>query len=319
MAAQKAVYAWVHGNPALNNGTRTTPVYNLTLGDRANTSRVGNLSGYTDFYSSHIYPELGRPAVVSLGSQFAGRQCGCAGKGRRHHGSWVLTQPDPISPDQATVAKYDLEFLLDAYKAGVSRTYLFELIDEYTDPNGTDRLNHYGLFNADGTPKLAATAIHNFMSLLDDAGAARDAFTPGSLSYSLSGMPASGVNTDDGSWVSGGNDLLMQRSDGTFVLALWNEQKAWHWDWRNPSDYHPISVPPVPVTLHLLQSSQSIQVFDPLASSTTPNATFANAKDVSLSLPDHPILIVIKPDTGKISSGDQAAGELSTKPVTVGQ
>ena len=88
--------------------------------------------------------------------------------------------------------------------------------------------------NPDGTAKPAGTAIHNLTTLLADTGANAATFAPGSLAYTLGGTTAND------------NTLLMQKSDGSYWLSLWNENDAAH-----------------NVTLTLPAAAQ-IKVFDPL-------------------------------------------------------
>ena len=66
-------------------------------------------------------------------------------------------------------AKCTLTTLLDAYQKGVAKTYLYELIDDAAI-RSTSLEAHFGLFNADGSPKLAAMAIHNLTKILSDTG-----------------------------------------------------------------------------------------------------------------------------------------------------
>ena len=80
--------------------------------------------------------------------------------------------------------------MLDAVAQGVPATYLYELLDEWPDPNNTDREQHFGLFNNDGTPKQAAAALHNLTTILADPG--NRAATGSGIAYTMSNMPASG-------------------------------------------------------------------------------------------------------------------------------
>ena len=67
----------------------------------------------------------------------------------------------------------------------------------------------------DSTPKEAAAAIHNLMAILEDPGASAETFTPTSLIYSLSGMPATNGN------------FVVHKSTGAFYIVLWNETQIW--------------------------------------------------------------------------------------------
>lgn len=52
----------------------------------------------------------------------------------------------------------------------MSATYLYELFDRDSSASNTNPEANFGLFNSDGTPKLAATAIHNLTTILADDG-----------------------------------------------------------------------------------------------------------------------------------------------------
>lgn len=54
-----------------------------------------------------------------------------------------------------------IETLVALWSAGAERVYLYELLDE-SDKAGTQ--GHYGLFNADWSPKPVATALRNFLA-----------------------------------------------------------------------------------------------------------------------------------------------------------
>ena len=171
----------------------------------------------------------------------------------------------------------DARHALDDFSNGVTATYLYQLQDGGTDPGGSNPELHYGLFHADGTPKLAATAIHNLTSLLADTGTQAQAFAPATLQYSVSGLPASG------------NQNLLEKSDGTFDLVLWAEPQIW-----NTTTNQENTITPASVTVSLSQTYKSINVYDPLFG-TAPIATYTNTNALKVSLADHPLIISIAP------------------------
>ena len=83
---------------------------------------------------------------------------------------WHTTgnRQDASSVSEGVQAKYLLDGLLDASKAGNVKTYLYELLDQNTGDGISE--NNFGLFHSDGTPKPAATAVHNLVAILDDSG-----------------------------------------------------------------------------------------------------------------------------------------------------
>ncbi len=95
-----------------------------------------------------------------------------------------------------------------ASRTATSKLYYYALFD--------DGSGNFGLMNQDGTPKTAGTALHDLITLLADTGPNAATFTPGSLSFTLSGNQS----TD--------NTLLIQKSNGSDWLALWDETAGTH-------------------------------------------------------------------------------------------
>lgn len=95
------------------------------------------------------------------------------------------------------------------FAAGVSRTYLYELVDEFPDPGLTDAEKHFGLLDNALQPKPQFRALARLVDTVRDAGAAR---APRGLHYQLADQ--------------GGNlrQLLLSRSDGSWQLLLWRAE-----------------------------------------------------------------------------------------------
>ena len=118
----------------------------------------------------------------------------------------------------------------------------YELGDDQPD-NGTDQ-THYGLFFINQVPKGGAAVLNAFMQIVSDTGVDAASFSPGSLSYTLSGMP------------SNGESLLLQTSNGTFILCLW----------ANASIYVsgiPTVAGPWNVTVAFGSEQSAVNIFDP--------------------------------------------------------
>ena len=49
---------------------------------------------------------------------------------------------------------------------GIDRVYLYQLLDGKIDPRGNNPQLHFGLFNADGSPKAAAKALQSLFAIL---------------------------------------------------------------------------------------------------------------------------------------------------------
>lgn len=107
-------------------------------------------------------------------------------------------------PD-AYIAKYMPRVLLEQYMHGIQRTYLYELADNQYSGGS------YGLLRADGSQKPAYVALQSLMRLLADPGSG---YTTAQLQYGLAGAAADV------------HHLLLQRRDGTYLLALWIEEPS---------------------------------------------------------------------------------------------
>jgi hypothetical protein len=187
--------------------------------------------------------------------------------------------------DETTQAKLVLNTYADAAQLGSKATDVYNLLDAYPDPSGTDQGAHYGLFRLDNSPKPAATAIHNLTSILQDSGPDSSSFSAGSLAYSVTGLPDTGYTS------------LTEKSSGSFQIMIWNEPAVW-----DLGSHQPIADSSTSVTVDLGQNFDTVQVFDPLQSADAVQI-FHNVTALSLDLSDH--LLIVQ------ASGAQAA---STSP-----
>ena len=273
-AYQTALYAAVKATPDLADAA----VYNLTLGGVGADAYqgLGNLSSVATDGNVHAYYSNGLPPASTL--QYA---VGLAAASTPSDPT-VITETDynsglvsgSVSAD--VQARYDLDLLMDATKDGVQATYLYEMLDEQADPNDTNSQDHYGLFNSDGTPKEAATAIHNLMAILSDTGSSASSFTPGALAYTVSGLPASG------------DTLLMEKSNGTYELVVWAEPEIW-----NAATNSAIAATPRQTTVQFAGIRSEVKVLDPLTGTTISDSL--NVTSVTLSVTDHPLVVEVEP------------------------
>ncbi|CAH2601481.1 conserved protein of unknown function [Rhodovastum atsumiense] len=170
---------------------------------------------------------------------------------------------------------YTLDLALNAFKAGCKLTNLYELFDENMGyaAQGIAFEDHWGLFNANGTPKAAATYLRNMMSVLGDSGANAGGFAPGSLNYSVSGLG------------SNGQTLLMQKSGGVYDIAVWANASVF-------TGGHAGTAPTQNVTVNLGGTYGSVKVYDPVRGSNAVQ-TLSNVSSVRLGVTDHPLIIEV--------------------------
>lgn len=151
--------------------------------------------------------------------------------------------------------------LLNLYLAQFKRGYAYTsvyLLRDRTDEAGNQS---FGFFRPDYSPRKAATYLHNITTILTDKGAF---VPPGHLDYTIANQPPTV------------HDLLLQRSDGTFQLVVWDER-------LDGEDQ---------VTVDLGVTSASVSVYDPTVG-VDPVLTRRNATSLDLSLSNHPVVIAI--------------------------
>jgi hypothetical protein len=261
------------------------PVIQMSFGQgfdinpsQGNYGAVGNLSAYATYGNAHVYcatsPQsqgtltsfitlsgLATPNKAAAITQFGWNQVVGAGNGH-------------CSP--ATAAAYILMMIVDAYRLGCPYYIWDALIDDLASESSVSR----GLFTDAGAPRLTATAIRNFFGLLSDSGSNALTFTPGKLNYSLTSLPSNTGTT-------GGYQLLLQKSDGSFWLALWNEQPL-----NNTSTGADLTVAPVSITLTIGETVASIAVYDPSVSAVAVQ-TATSVTGATISLPARVILVKV--------------------------
>ncbi|MCC7125796.1 MAG: fibronectin type III domain-containing protein [Acidobacteria bacterium] len=209
------------------------PVLGPSLMHVASYPLVGNISSAFDAANLHNY--------------LAGRHPGTPGWGDDGYGSieWNLRQIRPWAGGKPIVTteigyqdgpgladsipidvsgRYMPRLLIEQFRAGITRTFIYELCDFPSSGN-------YGLLHADGAPKPAFHAVKGLLTLLADPG---PAFEPQPLAYSIS---------------SGANPVrhhAFQKRDGTYLIAVWAEEPSFDMKLRRGA---PVASQPVTLLL----------------------------------------------------------------------
>jgi hypothetical protein len=121
----------------------------------------------------------------------------------------------------------------------------------------------WGLVHTNYSPKLSADYLHNLTAILADKS--YSSFTPENLDYSIPAKPAAV------------HDLLMQKSNGAFELAVWCE----------------LAKGTNSVIVELGSVWPRANLYDPTVGTNT-FKTLSNVSSVSLRLSDHPIIIELR-------------------------
>ncbi len=155
-----------------------------------------------------------------------------------------------------------LSMYLDQFKRGWSFTCVYLLRDR-VDEGGNQK---FGFYKPDYSPRKAAEYLHNLTTILADHGSLSK---PGRLNYSIPEEPATV------------HDLLLQKSDGSFALVVWNELV------KGTNN----------VQVNLGGTYTSVKIYDPTVG-TTPVQTNSEINSLTLPLSNHPLIIAI-PATGR--------------------
>jgi hypothetical protein len=216
---QKALYQAAHGNPDLSGVAVIGP---SPWGPSA--QQLGDISADVDFGNWHIYsggqyPEATGKASLSdyqeeARALYSGKPV-VASEAGYHSAMNVPTGKHRPTPEK-TIAKYLPRLILWDLKNGVVRTYVYELIDSF-NKGDADPESNFGLMRYDGSRKPAFNAIKNLIGIFSDQGAVPH---PQALDWSM-------TNRDDAV-----QSMVFQRSDGSFLLALWLGVAAWDPDKR---------------------------------------------------------------------------------------
>lgn len=146
---------------------------------------------------------------------------------------------------------------LDQFKRGWSYTAVYLLRDR-TDEGGNQS---FGFFRSDYTPRKAAVYLHNLTAILADRG---ELARPGQLDYSLAEQPATV------------HEMLLQKSDGAFLLLVWNERVK-------GADK---------VRVGLGKKCSVVKIYDPTRG-VEPVQTHQEVRTLDLSLSDHPLILAL--------------------------
>lgn len=266
---QQALYSAAKGDPR----TRDMPVYGPSFGRAGNAPAVGALSQWMDFGNIHPYPGGLMPLSnirdheTKVRSLMGAHPMVVTETGYHTALQWKGEHP---GVSEQAMGRYVPRLFLDYYAAGIERTYLYEFIDEGTDP--AQREQNFGLLRADGSEKPAYTSLKNLIGILKDPG---PAFAPGQLEYSVEG-DTTGVNV-----------MLFQKRDRRFYLAVWQEVPSYDQGAKLEARVDDRSL-----RLRLAQPAH-LKVYLPVKGAEP--ALDLEGTTVELQVPDSPVIVEVTP------------------------
>lgn len=264
---------------------KQVPVLGIALAENVdNPSRLGNLSSQLDFGNLHLYASGLHPTNQDFGNYWGTRMEVAISKARLicgekpliiteagYHNYENSNQFRGCSEKAAAIYHVHLPFVY--YNAGVSRTYIYELLD-WNKAGVVDDMNmHYGLIRADGSAKPSFRALKNLLSIVKEE----------EVSYELSPLKF-GIDPT----VKDIEYTLLQKQDGSHWLALFRKVNVY--DVKTHKD---IEVDPVNVNVEFAEIPSSIDMYIPNQSDQIIQSLKTGDK-ISLQLGAELVLLKIK-------------------------
>jgi len=266
-AQQTAIYNAIKAIPADSGITVLAP----SLAYPINASLLGNVGAVADAGNLHGYFGAWNPGSSTVNPTLDLKlvQPNTPSKPIWVTETGYFALPGPVfgmyGVSPAVQAVYSPRALLEYSNAGATRTYLYELADDF-EPGEVAADYHWGLLNSDGSTKPSFTAISNLLTTLSDPGAA---FTPTPLAYALTNA------------TSAVHSALFQKRDGSYYLALWVEAQGYNFLTQTP-----MNVPAQNVTLQLGSSVASAATIQWDANGNITTAPLTPTQSLNLTVSD---------------------------------
>jgi hypothetical protein len=267
---QQRLYRAVKDDPDLT----ARPVLAPSLVKPDSPAQLGALDGMADMANVHPYPG-GRPPEESLAAQYSDIEREAGGRPvvateAGYHNA-LASQGDHPPTSERAASIYLPRLLLEDFRRGIRRTFLYELVDLKPDPGGGYQDAHFGLLRNDFGPKPAYGAVRTLLRVLSGPPGSPDDAPP--LRFALS-RPASEVH-----------HLLLARGDGTYYLALW--QPATVWDTVRRRDILPTALS---VRVRFAAAPRTVEIFRPSVS-PRPVARAPGRREIEVKLEDDVVLL----------------------------
>jgi hypothetical protein len=177
--------------------------------------------------------------------------------------------------------------VLEGYRGGVERTYIFQLADPWPDAQRPPGLsleeNRFGLLRSDLSRKPSFVALSNLMRVTDSDSA--QVGSPGGLRLRLEGA---GPDV---------RHLLLRSADGSYALALWRGVSVW--DPQARRDLFPASNR---LEVVLGDAIALARRFDPVTSDAE-QQRWTDPKRIPIELGGAPVVVRLNPPGAGVRGG----------------
>jgi hypothetical protein len=250
--------------------------FGLALGDLSDCMDRGNLHPYPGAYS----PDRTGYGDLSVLLDYARSTSGTKPlwiTESGYHNAVNCSGCGHVPASEKAAGVYVPRLFMENFRRGIQRTYSYELIDQWPDPEKDEPEKNFGLLRNDGSPKPSFLALRNLLTILADSGSAS-----GKLAYSLQ-CP----NCPEPL-----RQVLLRKSTGAYYLVVWPESSVWNLATRTD-----IANKPRYADLKLATPPGNLEVFDPSQSTTPINATTSTSNRIALT--DGLTIIKITPPTSQ--------------------
>jgi len=279
-AFQLRLFSFIKAEPDLSHLAVVGP--SLMGPYRADWQLIANMEDRVDYGNFHLY-QMDKPPgdamdwwhVPNVRMSYPAKPLVCTEAGYAS----VFTK-SYVGVGEYAQNRYVPRILLEHWRHGVTRTFLYELYDQGKSFDGKPEEKHFGLIKNEGAMKECALTIRNLIRILQEPKV--PSFSPGSLKFALSGGDKSV------------HHFVLEKSDGTYFLVIWQDAK--NVDYQTGQER--IVVPEQNVNLVLNAAIVQASIYRPMTHGTDAVQTYANPTSIDLSVPDHPMIIAISPKQG---------------------
>jgi hypothetical protein len=269
----RLLYRRVNADPSL----RSLPVLGPSLATAGAEARLGDQSAFLDRGNIHPYAGGQSPNPAHLKAEFADAALVAANKPvwateAGYHNALRTSSGHP-GVSEPVAAVYITRTFLEHFASGVNRTFVYELVDEKPEPRLQDLEQHFGLLRHDFSPKPAFTALKHLLAAVGTSGP-RGRLRP--LRLSVSGAGA------------GIRRLVLQKGDGSYLIALWRLDSIW-----DPERRRTLHVRPDALRLRLPHAAR-VSVTDPVLSGRARPLRLRRGA-VGVELAGRPLLLSVTP------------------------
>jgi hypothetical protein len=206
---QQQLWTRVHASRALAR----VPVLAPSLARAGSFAELGDISASLDCGNIHPYAGGGKPADtlaynLSLARIVSAAKPVCATEAG-YHNALAETTGQRATSERAAGA-YVPRLYLDFFAAGVPRTFLYELVDEWRDPGHRRAESSFGLLRNDFSPKPAYRSLRTLLRLTVPHGA----IEPRPLRVAVTGSAPL-------RW------MLQQTTPKEYAVVLWRDVSVW--------------------------------------------------------------------------------------------